>query len=110
MAPRRLERTHPSLHLSHLTHRPTWSGRSRRFLRIRHSIPVQQRTMALQFMVRQESIVYTDARAGILLELLGRMGIIKYFVYERLFLHRVETIRHNELVGIRHIPISKAAN
>lgn len=73
-------------------------------------IPIQQRIMALQFKVRQKSMVHTDARAGILQELLGAMRIIKYFVYERPFLNRVETIRHRELIGIWHILIIKAAN
>lgn len=66
--------------------------------------------MALQFKVRQKSMKHTDARAGILQELLGAMRIIKYFVYERPFLNRVETIRHKELAGVWQILIIKAAN
>lgn len=66
--------------------------------------------MSLQFNVRRKSMQHTDARAGILQELLGAMRVIKYFVYERPFLHRIESIRHSELVGVRAILIIKAAN
>ncbi|KAL7417822.1 ABC protein [Mrakia frigida] len=72
--------------------------------------PVQTRVMRMQFQVRKSSMKWTDSRSRLLQELLGSFAIIKYFTLERPFLERINTIRGNELVGIRKILIIRAAN
>ncbi|EJD47908.1 ABC protein [Auricularia subglabra TFB-10046 SS5] len=73
-------------------------------------IPFQQRAMAAQLSVRQKSMKWTDQRARLLQELLGAMRIIKYFCYEKPFLKRIDSIRKEELKGIRKILYIRAAN
>ncbi|KZW00021.1 ABC protein [Exidia glandulosa HHB12029] len=73
-------------------------------------IPFQQRAMAAQLSVRQGSMKWTDQRARLLQELLGAMRVIKYFCYEKPFLKRIDSIRKEELKGIRKILYIRAAN
>ncbi|KAI6039826.1 ABC protein [Pisolithus marmoratus] len=50
-------------------------------------IPFQNQLMALQLRIRHQSIVWTEHRAKVLLEVLGAMRVIKYFSYEVPYLH-----------------------
>jgi len=51
-------------------------------------VPVQQRIMAHQIRVRKKSTKFTEQRAGVLMEVLSSMKIVKYFCYEIPFLNR----------------------
>ena len=73
-------------------------------------IPFQERAMSAQLSVRQKSMKWTDQRARLLQELLGAMRVIKYFCYEKPFLARIDSIRKEELKGIRKILYIRAAN
>ncbi|KAJ7086329.1 ABC protein [Mycena belliarum] len=73
-------------------------------------IPLQERMMANQFLLRRASMQWTDARAGVVLEVLGAMRVVKYFCYEGSFLARIFDIRKKELKGIRWIQHSQSAN
>ncbi|KIJ66694.1 hypothetical protein HYDPIDRAFT_149564 [Hydnomerulius pinastri MD-312] len=73
-------------------------------------IPVQERIMTLQHRVRLSSMVWTDQRAKVLLEVLGAMRVVKYFSYEVPFLQKIFDLRKKELHGIRRILHSSSAN
>ncbi|KAI0784237.1 ABC protein [Abortiporus biennis] len=73
-------------------------------------IPLQERVMAFQFTIRKKANIWTDARAKIILEVLGAMRVVKYFSYEVPFLRRIYDLRKHELFGIRKIQIARSAN
>ncbi|KAJ7440231.1 ABC protein [Mycena latifolia] len=73
-------------------------------------IPLQERVMAQQFILRRGSMRYTDERAGVVLEVLSAMRVVKYFCYEGSFLARIFDVRRKELKGIRWIQHSQSAN
>ncbi|KAI6039827.1 ABC protein [Pisolithus marmoratus] len=60
-------------------------------------IPFQNQLMVLQRRIRHQSIVWTEHRAKLLLEVLGAMRVIKYFSYEVPYLHS----EYVELFGLR---------
>ncbi|ORY27673.1 P-loop containing nucleoside triphosphate hydrolase protein [Naematelia encephala] len=72
--------------------------------------PLQTWFMKISFIVRKKSMVWTDARAKLLRELLSSMQIIKVFTYEVPFLKRLQHIRRKEMLGVRSILIIRAAN
>ena len=51
-------------------------------------VPIQERLMTLQHRRRRRVNIWTDARASLLLEVLGGMRVVKYFCYEIPFLKR----------------------
>ncbi|KAK7690924.1 hypothetical protein QCA50_006027 [Cerrena zonata] len=73
-------------------------------------IPLQERVMSYQFDIRKKANKWTDARAKIILEVLGAMRVVKYFSYEVPFLNRIYDLRNNELLGIRKIQFARSAN
>ncbi|KAJ6518372.1 ABC protein [Mycena vulgaris] len=73
-------------------------------------IPIQERIMANQFALRRGSMLWTDARAQAVGEVLGAMRVVKWFCYEGSFLARIFDIRKKELGGIRWIQHSQSAN
>ncbi|KAJ7771298.1 ABC protein [Mycena maculata] len=73
-------------------------------------VPIQERIMAGQFLLRRASMQFTDSRARVVLEVLSSMRVVKYFCYEGSFLARIFDVRTNELKGIRHIQHSQSAN
>ncbi|KAJ7224976.1 ABC protein [Mycena haematopus] len=73
-------------------------------------IPLQERIMGQQFRYRRASMVWTDKRAGGVLEVLASMRVVKYFCYESSFLARLGGIRANEMQGIRRIQHSQSVN
>ncbi|KAG2043713.1 ABC protein [Suillus americanus] len=66
-------------------------------------IPLQQRLMALQHRIRSGSVIWTDQRTKVLLEVLGAIRVVKYFSYEISFLQKILELRKKELRGIRWI-------
>jgi ATP-binding cassette, subfamily C (CFTR/MRP), member 1 len=52
-------------------------------------VPIQQRIMAHQIRVRRQSTKFTESRAGVIMEVLSSMKIVKYFCYEIPFLKSV---------------------
>ncbi|KAJ7717861.1 ABC protein [Mycena metata] len=73
-------------------------------------IPLQERIMARQFILRRDSMRWTDDRAKKVLEVIGAMRVVKYFCYEESFLARILDVRKKELKGIRLIQHSQSAN
>ncbi|KAJ7513244.1 ABC protein [Mycena galericulata] len=73
-------------------------------------VPIQERIMANQFILRRGSMKFTDSRAKVVLEVLSSMRVVKYFCYEGSFLARLLDVRKRELTGIRHIQHSQSAN
>ncbi|KAJ7040911.1 ABC protein [Mycena alexandri] len=73
-------------------------------------IPLQERIMARQFILRQGSMLWTDDRAKKVLEVVGAMRVVKYFCYEGSFLARLFDVRKQELKGIKLIQHSQSAN
>ncbi|KAJ7097441.1 ABC protein [Mycena epipterygia] len=73
-------------------------------------VPLQERIMANQFLLRRGSMRFTDQRARVVLEVLGAMRVVKYFCYEGSFLARIFDVRKKELKGIRLIQHSQSAN
>ena len=83
--------------------------------------------MTFQHKRRQKANIWTDARANLILEVLGAMRVVKYFSYELPFMKRTEIImiwfplltamfyigiydiRAKELKGIRAIQFGRAA-
>lgn len=51
-------------------------------------IPIQERLMTFQHKRRERANIWTDARANLILEVLGAMRVVKYFSYELPFLKR----------------------
>ncbi|KZP33097.1 P-loop containing nucleoside triphosphate hydrolase protein [Athelia psychrophila] len=66
--------------------------------------------MSLQLGLRRRSMVWTDRRAKLLVEVFSTMRVVKYFSYEVSFLERLNFVRDKELVGIRHIQHAFSAN
>ncbi|KAI6099711.1 ABC protein [Pisolithus sp. B1] len=60
-------------------------------------IPFQQQLMALQRRIRHRSVIWTERRTKVLLEVLGAMRVIKYFSYEMPYLHKLFGLRKKEL-------------
>ena len=63
-------------------------------------IPIQERLMTFQHKRRQKANIWTDARANLILEILGAMRVVKYFSYEIPFLkreHRVAVDVHSDV-------------
>ncbi|KAF9234111.1 ABC protein [Melanogaster broomeanus] len=73
-------------------------------------IPIQERVMSFQHRLRLRSMVWTDQRAKVLLEVLSAMRVVKYFSYEVSFLQKIFELRKKELRGIRKILHSSSAN
>ncbi|KAH7884664.1 ABC protein [Phlebopus sp. FC_14] len=73
-------------------------------------IPIQERMMTLQHRIRLSSMVWTDQRAKVLLEVLSGMRVVKYFSYEVPFLQKIFDLRKGELKGIRWILHTSSAN
>ncbi|KIO14752.1 hypothetical protein M404DRAFT_119962 [Pisolithus tinctorius Marx 270] len=73
-------------------------------------IPLQQWMMALQHRTRLRSMIGTEQRTKVLLEVLGTMRVIKYFSYEVPYLRKLFELRKKELRGIRRIQFSTSAN
>ncbi|KAJ7165411.1 P-loop containing nucleoside triphosphate hydrolase protein [Mycena filopes] len=73
-------------------------------------IPTQERIMARQFVLRRESMRWTDERARKVLEVVGAMRVVKYFCYELPLLAHLLATRTRELTGIRLIQHSQSAN
>ncbi|KAF9234112.1 ABC protein [Melanogaster broomeanus] len=73
-------------------------------------IPIQERVMSFQHRHRLHSMVWTDQRANVLLEVLSTMRVVKYFSYESSFLQKISELRKKELRGIRKILHSSSAN
>ncbi|KIJ14255.1 hypothetical protein PAXINDRAFT_169871 [Paxillus involutus ATCC 200175] len=73
-------------------------------------IPIQQRIMSLQHRIRLRSIVWTDRRAKVLVEVLSAMRVVKYFSYEVPFLQKIFELRKQELREIRKINHSSSAS
>ncbi|KAF9237594.1 ABC protein [Melanogaster broomeanus] len=73
-------------------------------------IPIQKRVMSFQHRLRLHSMVWTDQRAKVLLEVLSTMRVVKYFSYEASFLQKIFELRKKELRGIRKILHSSSAN
>ncbi|KAL4079849.1 P-loop containing nucleoside triphosphate hydrolase protein [Scleroderma yunnanense] len=72
--------------------------------------PLQERMMSLQHRLRIRSVVWTEKRAKVMLEVLGAMRVVKYFSYEVPFLKRLFEFRKNELREIRKIQFSTSGN
>ncbi|KAI6025624.1 P-loop containing nucleoside triphosphate hydrolase protein [Pisolithus orientalis] len=72
-------------------------------------IPLQQWMMALQHRTRLRSMIGTEQRTKVLLEVLGAMRVIKYFSYEVPYLRKLFELRKKELRGIRRIQFSTSA-
>ncbi|KIO01559.1 hypothetical protein M404DRAFT_149655 [Pisolithus tinctorius Marx 270] len=72
-------------------------------------IPLQQRLMRLQRRIRLRSMVWTERRTKVLLEVLGAMRVIKYFSYEVPYLHKLFSLRKKELHEICRIQILTSA-
>lgn len=70
--------------------------------------PLLGTAMKKMFAVRKKAMVWTDARAKMIQELLGGMRIIKFFSWEQPYLDKVHEIRHKELVKIRLLLIIRA--
>jgi ATP-binding cassette subfamily C (CFTR/MRP) protein 1 len=51
-------------------------------------MPLQERIMRAQFVLRRGSMIWTDKRAKLLVEVLSSMRVVKYFTYELPFLKR----------------------
>ncbi|KAF9243526.1 ABC protein [Melanogaster broomeanus] len=73
-------------------------------------IPIQERIMTLQRRTRLRSMVWTEQRAKVLLEVLSAMRVVKYFSYEVPFIQKISELRKKELRGIRSILHSSSAN
>ncbi|KIO14750.1 hypothetical protein M404DRAFT_120129 [Pisolithus tinctorius Marx 270] len=73
-------------------------------------IPLQQQLMVLQHRTRLRSMVWTEQRTKILLEVLGAMRVIKYFSYEVPYLRKLSELRKKELRDICRIQFSTSAN
>ncbi|KAF9237599.1 ABC protein [Melanogaster broomeanus] len=72
-------------------------------------ILIQERVMSFQHQLRLRSMVWTDRRAKVLLEILSAMRVVKYFSYEISFLQKIFELREKELRGIRKILHSSSA-
>ena len=55
-------------------------------------LPIQERLMTFQHKRRQKANIWTDARANLILEVLGAMRVVKYFSYELPFMKRTESL------------------
>ncbi|KIO14761.1 hypothetical protein M404DRAFT_118392 [Pisolithus tinctorius Marx 270] len=73
-------------------------------------IPIQKRLMALQRRIRQRSVVWTEQRTKVLLEILGAMRVIKYFSYEMPYLHKLSGLRKKELHEVCKIQFLTSAS
>ncbi|CCM01415.1 uncharacterized protein FIBRA_03466 [Fibroporia radiculosa] len=73
-------------------------------------IPIQERVMSFQFGIGKKTLVWTDKRSKLILEVLGAMRVVKYFSYELPFLKRIGDMRKMELKGIRKIQFARSAN
>ncbi|KIK99142.1 hypothetical protein PAXRUDRAFT_132675 [Paxillus rubicundulus Ve08.2h10] len=73
-------------------------------------IPIQGRVMSLQHRIRSRSMVWTDQRAKVLLEVLSGMRVVKYFSYEVPFLQKIFELRKQELREIQRILRTASAN
>ncbi|KAL6299258.1 P-loop containing nucleoside triphosphate hydrolase protein [Sparassis latifolia] len=73
-------------------------------------VPIQERVMSYQFNVGKRTLLWTDKRAKVILEVLGAMRVVKYFSYELPFLKRIYDMRKIELHGIRKIQFARSAN
>ncbi|KAI5990317.1 ABC protein [Pisolithus orientalis] len=73
-------------------------------------IPLQQWLMRLQRRIRLRSMVWTERRTKVLLEVLGAMRVIKYFSYEVPYLHKLFSLRKKELNEICRIQILTSAS
>ena len=72
--------------------------------------PLQTWFMKASYRIRKSSMQWTDRRSKALREILSSMQIIKCFTYEIPFQERLNSIRHNEMIGVRMINIIRAAN
>lgn len=52
------------------------------------AMPIQAIVMSGQLRLRRTSVIWTEKRAKLLLEVLSSMRIVKYFTYEQPFLKR----------------------
>lgn len=73
-------------------------------------IPFQQQLMALQRRIRHRSVVWTERRTKVLLEVLGAMRVIKYFTYEMPYLHKLFGLRKKELHEVCKIQFLTSAS
>ncbi|OCH94438.1 ABC protein [Obba rivulosa] len=73
-------------------------------------VPAQERVMSYQFKIGKKSLIWTDKRAKVILEVLSGMRIVKYFCYEQSFLKRIYDIRKMELKGIKKIQLGRSGN
>lgn len=72
--------------------------------------PLQERMMSLQHRLRLRSMVWTEQRAKVMLEVLGAMRLVKYFSYEVPFLQKIFEFRKKELGEICRIQFSTSGN
>ncbi|KAI6122204.1 ABC protein, partial [Pisolithus croceorrhizus] len=73
-------------------------------------IPFQQQLMALQRRIRHRSVIWTERRTKVLLEVLGAMRVIKYFSYEIPYLHKLFGLRKKELHEVCKIQFLTSAS
>lgn len=59
--------------------------------------------MSTQFKIRKKSMIWTDKRAKVLLEVMGGMRVVKYFGYEEPFLKKIYDVRREEVKGIKKV-------
>ncbi|KAK4700227.1 hypothetical protein P7C70_g6022, partial [Phenoliferia sp. Uapishka_3] len=74
------------------------------------ALPLQTLAMRKLFLLRRQSMVFTDARIKLISELLLGIRVIKLFAWEGPYLAKVHQFRKRELTGIRKILTLRAAN
>lgn len=60
------------------------------------------------FAARKKTMIWTDARAKLIQELLGGMTILKFFAWESPYLAKINNMRRKEMHNIRSLLIMRA--